>query len=442
MKKLLLLCLACVAALVVLLCVPMKDVQAGDGLSVVLGDGAPVPYLDGFQSRFIRDAQAIEGITGAVGLRWTEAFGGGAITFELENLSLTDDVLALFYKQTSTLPIAYDGSFQHAYDWQVQALDVWLGGGWLPIVDTVCREGRPIDAYSQRCMVVYSLQEPLTDGQAITLGRTFNEGLNAYEGGCDLSIDRSRASDPTRAFAPMKAVSQRLERWEEGPSVSFDYVIERISFTPFGNRCLINFKATGENNAFFDYRLLDDAGEALVTAHASMTGNSTASEEHPVWIRNEAWFYGGESSDALTLVPVVESVRLDEANVRKAVVALDALPADVALESGASLRLESCEVTDGGFLVWYTIQGFPGRMRFELSGSDGQTLPFNYVSYSMSDHARRLLGDGGYWSEEYKGKTVARVTQDDLLRVHGLTVTYDARGQKRLPDAAVLIPLK
>lgn len=39
MKKLLLLCLACVAALVVLLCVPMKDVQAGDGLSVVLGDG-------------------------------------------------------------------------------------------------------------------------------------------------------------------------------------------------------------------------------------------------------------------------------------------------------------------------------------------------------------------------------------------------------------------
>ena len=52
------------------------------------------------------------------------------------------------------------------------------------------------------------------------------------------------------------------------------------------------------------------------------------------------------------------------------------------------------------------------------------------------------MGDGGYWSEEYKGKTVARVTQDDLLRVHGLTVTYDARGQKRLPDAAVLIPLK
>jgi len=92
--------------------------------TVVIGDGAPIPYLDTAESRLVKDAETIRGITGAFpdGTSFEQPdtmvyshSDPGIWNYELQNIVLTDDVLGLFFKQTYSIPIPYQGDNAFTY---------------------------------------------------------------------------------------------------------------------------------------------------------------------------------------------------------------------------------------------------------------------------------------------------------------------------------------
>ncbi|NLA54594.1 MAG: hypothetical protein GX858_09645, partial [Clostridiales bacterium] len=88
---------ALLAALVLFTFLPLS--LAEDIPTVILGDGAPIPYLSDFTSRLMKDSAMMPGITGSTDLIWLQAGDlGSQVTVQLQNIALTDDVLAVFYR--------------------------------------------------------------------------------------------------------------------------------------------------------------------------------------------------------------------------------------------------------------------------------------------------------------------------------------------------------
>jgi hypothetical protein len=77
-----------------------------------------------------------------------------------------------------------------------------------------------------------------------------------------------------------------------------------------------------------------------------------------------------------------------------------------------------------------------------LTGEDNQLLNLNFVSFSGMDLAHGLLQAGGFWSSEYKGRRVARVSAEDLEKVRGLSIHYDVGISVLKPENAVIIKLE
>lgn len=72
-------------------------------LTVALNDGAPIPYLDGTDSLMITDPEGLRGVTGAANATLEDITPGCTLT--LQNISLTDDVLAVFFRVQSEAPL-------------------------------------------------------------------------------------------------------------------------------------------------------------------------------------------------------------------------------------------------------------------------------------------------------------------------------------------------
>ena len=417
MKRLLRLLMVCMALLAMSAALPGACAQGEAGMAVVIGDGAPIPYLEGFESRLVHNAELIQGITGAFAqaqvsqrsdLQVAGQSDAGTWTYELQNLVLTDDVLGLFFKQTYSEPIVYGGDIPYSYGVAAMMPEILVDGETLKMLNQF-KEGYPIDAYSQYSFVLQSLPEPVKDGQVLTFGAQWNDDLQAWEGGLSVLVDRSRADDPTIVYQPSLTVQETLALWEGNKPIPYNFTVERVSFTPFGNRVLLRFTGTCESNQYLDCQLLDDAGAALNIIPTMQRFYTNASAEHPVVNENEVWFFGGEGSRSLTLVPLGGNWQTSNKARRTAPVALDSLPADIPLENGVVLRAESCELSDNGFYVRYSTDGYAGYVSFDLGDADGISLGFPFASYLLDDHAQALLGSGAYWCEEYKGNTVSRV---------------------------------
>lgn len=441
MKRILCMVTACLLLPVMLAWVPYVLAEEEADGAIVIGDGAGIPYLEGFESDLLSNADTISGITGALpDIVATLPTDTGVWTLHLQNLLLTDDVLGCFFTQTYSQPIPYEGEGAYAYSFASLWPDILLDGESFPILSQFS-EGHPIDAYSQYSFMLCSLADPIRDGQILTLGATWNLDKQEWEGGVRLRVDRSNAKDPTVAYQPMLRVQKPMVLWEGENAVDYDFTVRRVAYTPFGNRVLIRFTGTGEYNQYLDYQLLDQDGQALNLIPPSLRFQSNASLEHPVATDNEVWFFGGENSRSLTLMPLGGNAR-DERNAdRVASVSLGTLPADVLLENGVTVHVDRCAVTEGGFLALYSTDGYAGYVSFDLGDADGNSLGFIFNSYLMDQHSRGLLGYGGYWSEEYQGKTVPRVSPDQLSHAQTLLINYTVGCPRALDDYAVNITL-
>ena len=413
---------------------------AQESITVRLNDGAEIPYFDGFKSQKVADSELLRGITGAAQLTWKQ--GGFSDTprhetYELQNVLLTDDVLALFFLARSDTPFVFEGGqTQYAFNRAVTMAHI-REDEHMAMISYPFSEGHLIDANTLACMVVYSLPEAPGPNPVFILEPDYDAAKGAYVGGTAIQIERSAAKDLTRAVTPM------LHCTEEWNGMPYDFVIERVAFTAFGNRVLINYKSTDPENGSAGFTLMDENNQILPVFSESRNGNGLASPEHPVQVRNDIWFLGGEDSSTLSLASTHFQSYLDYTDIRKRLyVPLSELPARLALENGAIIEVKSCEIAADGFLLSYATEGLAGRMNFDLADASGASTGFNYVSYDEYDVSRGLLLSGGYWSEEYKGRSVSRVTAGEVEKVTGIIIEYFVNELSLLQESAITIPLQ
>lgn len=447
MKENLLISLLCMTALVLLCCMPIADSRAEsvattDIQTLHLNDGAPIPYFDGYQSELVKDVDALRGVTGAVDISWLNTgWSEEACTFHIHNIAVTDDVVAFFYTQHSDTPIALANDDQSGYDWAMRTFFFYVDGKGIDTVSDF-REAHPVDANTLYCLSVWSLKEPLADGQALSVGY-WDEKAGGMTKRYDIAIDRSQANDPTVAYAPMTTYQKKRKPAKDERAVAFEFVVERVAFTPFGNRCLINYRATSEASSFMDYRLTDEQGTVLMQTYASTTSYGSASKEHPTQVYNESWFLGGEGSNTLTLVPTGSDwLNLNEIG-RTVSAPLDALPAEFTLEDGSTLRIESVERSTGGFTVWYTLDGYTSYLWVTPADENGNALDFSAENISLFSNTRGMLGQNVHWSDSYKGEIVSKASEEELAQFKTVIVEYTASDDHWLvPEDGVEILLQ
>ena len=114
-----------------------------------------------------------------------------------------------------------------------------------------------------------------------------------------------------------------------------------------------------------------------------------------------------------------------DAHKRYGYAALDALPVDVQLDGGASVRIDHADISMDGYAIGYQPNGFTDRIDFFVADENNQRLDYNYTSFGslgVMDLADGLMRTGGYWSEQYKDKTVPLVTEADLAKIHAIGI--------------------
>ena len=303
----------------------------------------------------------------------------------------------------------------------------------------IIREARFISDHELLCMAVYSLEEPLPTGQELAFA-TAKDGHLAQD--IPFMLNFSRRQDPTRSYAPALCVKSNPFAAPEDREYGLTTLIERISFTPFGIRIAMNSQSIG-NGTYFSYAFANSQGRLLSPYADTSHGDSSASPEHPAWTRNEKWFLNDKAANAIHLVPV-QSIKLEDGYgqfMRTAYVSIHSLPAAVELDGGGTVHVQAVSTEEDGFLVSYTSEGYANHLAFDLAGEDGQPLKLNFVSFQDADLVHGLLQAGGFWSSEYKGRSVARVTGEDLKKVKALSIQYYAGLCELKPEEAVIINL-
>lgn len=434
-------------ALVVCLCLMGAGTALAEEQTVTLGDGSPIAYFEGFESNIIADPSAVAGITGAIeGSYVLESTGGtqGSIsrTITLQNIAVTDDFYALFFKMTYDAPIPFpDGKMQFNLNWEVPFIPLYFNGSTVDFLDMFLREAHLINDRELLCMAAYSLEEPLPMGQELAIAAVNKDGHLAPA--IPFTLNFSRQQDPTVSYTPMLTVESNPMAVPEDRENGLTTVIERIAFTPFGLRIVLNNQDIG-NGTYFNYVFADSQGALLSPYTNVWRSNSTASREHPAWTLNETWFLGGNAISTIQLVPVRHDVPGKEYQqaTRTAYVPIDSLPATVPLEGGGIVHVQAVSLEKDGFMVSYTVEGYADNLYFDLAGTGNRPLNLNFISIRDEDLVSGLLKQGGYWSSEYKGRTVARVSAEDLHQVKELSIQYYTGTSILLPEEAVIIQLE
>ncbi len=435
-------------ALVVFLCLAGAGTALAQGQTVMLGDGAPIPYFEGFESSKTAGPSALTGITGAIeGSYVLESIGGtrgpSSRTITLQNIAVTDDFYALFFKMTYGAPIPFpDGKMQYNLNWEVPFISLSSKGSTVEILDVFLKEAHLISDRELMCMAAYSLEEPLPMGQELAIATVNKEGHLAPS--IPFTLNSSRRQDPTRSYAPMLSIKSNPFAAPEDREYGLTTVIERIACTPFGIRIVVNNENIG-NGTYFSYAFANDNGKLLSPYTDMLRSNSSASLEYPAWIRNEKWFLFDIAASAIHLVPV-QHIIPDGGDygqfVRTACVPIESLPATVPLEGGGAVHVQAVSIEEDGFLVSYTSEGYAHYLAFDLAGEDAKPLKLNFVSFEDADLVHGYLQAGGFWSSEYKGKRVARVDAEDLKKVRAISIQYHAGTNVLKPEDTVIINLE
>ncbi len=406
---------------------------------LILGDGAPIPYLKGFTSRLIKDAAMLPGITGQTDIRIHQEDGRtqnkqGQIAIHIQNIALTDDAMAVFYRAEfpDFLPLEY-GSAQESYDQAAPFVMPYINGEHLPHVN-IWEEGHPDGDKALQCLAVLTLENPVPDGAMLSFGDA-----------SPVRIDRSQAKDPTRAVKPKQQITLNYERFS-GKAITFQATIARVSFGPFGNRILVLNRDDGRSGIdALPCVLEDEAGKRLPMILTGYQGSSLASPVNPIEVHNEVYFLGGEDMTTLRLIPYQDMEKDREKPLPAALPLTGPFPARVPLSNGAEMTIHAVQINENGCTIHHSATG-PDYVTFEVGDADHkpiQKLNEQAVTFDGYDLKAQALVSSLLWVSEYKGQPVSRVSDTDIKQAHTLLVSGSWRYETRtLPDLAVEVPLK
>ena len=417
--------------------------------SVTLGDGEPIGYFDGFEGNFLKNGEPVKGVTGRLSLSYdvqdyVTIRGACNARIELENLTLTDDVLVLYYRLSQDEPIQYEADLDFLRTWWTPAPYFRLGstGGWA-VQDVLYQEGHPIDDKSLYCLYAVSLDEPIPEGEQLVFGSHWDEQAQRYTGGTAVTIDRSRAQDPTVAYTPGTDLQLTYFPWAGEPERSYHMVIDRVAFTPFGNRMVLRSECTDDLSAIFPLVLTDDQGNRLATYSFGERTPGNASKTRPAWVRNDLWFFGGEQSASLTLTPVRTVDNREDQYFARTVVPLSDLPGKVSFGDGTDCEIVRLDLQPDGMRLWYLPGSHLGYLDFELGDENGDPISNDVVGHSANTGsvAEGLLGYGCYWTAEYKGQYVSMLTEEELAQAKTLVISHHEGLMEQDPEHAFTVPL-
>lgn len=407
---------------------------------VRLGDGAPIPYLEGHTSELVRDARMLEGITGEVDLQWDTIENGKRFTIRVQNIAVTDDVLVIFYLAQSESPLQlHFGPSLVGYKMAIPSLSFAQP---YPDIISAFLEARPAMERQLQGLVVYSLAEPLADGAEIAfqpMGENY-EPLAPVQ----IRIDRSGATDPTRELALGQQANFRYERYHN-QMTDFEISFERLSFGPFGNRLLYTIKDKGRNSGELTAVLEDDQGNMLPIRRMSNLTNTTASPRKPIVMHNEIWFLGGEESALVRLVPVQVKDQNAPSTILHALPIDSPMPFTLEMKNGYRLTITDIQIDEQGFDVHYAADTGDG---LDIRLGDAQGIPlkdedFFTINSEAYDLPGQTLIKRGSWMAEHEGQPVSRNTQEDIQRFRTLVIgSYLEDHHIKLPELAVEIPAK
>lgn len=417
--------------------------------SVTLGDGEPIGYFDGFEGIFLKNGEPVKGVTGRLSLSYdvqdyVTIRGACNARIELENMTLTDDVLVLYYRLSQDEPIQYEADLDFLRTWLLPTPYVRLGSTGSSVVeDVIFQEGHPIDAHTLYCLYAVSLDEPILEGEQLVFGSHWDKQAQRYTGGTAVTIDRSRAQDPTVAYTPGTDLQLTYFPWAGEPERSYHMVIDRVAFTPFGNRMVLRSECTDDLSAIFPLVLTDDQGNRLATYSFGERTPGNASKTRPAWVRNDLWFFGGEQSASLTLTPVRTVDNREDQYFARTVVPLSDLPGKVSFGDGTNCEIVRLDLQPEGMRLWYLPGSHLGYLDFELGDENGDPISNDVIGHSANTGsvAEGLLGYGCYWTAEYKGQYVSMLTEEELAQAKTLVISHHEGLMEQDPEHAFTVPL-
>lgn len=433
------------AALILLSGLPLA--LAAETPIVTLGDGAPIPYLDGFQSRLIKDTGMMKGITGKVDLSWQQADSHtmdkqSHVAIQVQNIALTDDVLAVFYRAEypDFLPLSF-GATQLSYEGAAPYLDLTLVGAHLPII-SMWREARPDGDKAVLCLDVYSLKAPIPEQSTLAFEANYNNDTKRYDTTAFVILNQAQAKDPTLAYNLNQPVSFAYERYA-GQKTNFEFTVKRLSFGPFGNRMHLIIKDKGRDSGILNCLLEDEQGNVLPVRSRSNVSNTLASPMNPIDMHNEIWFFGGEESKTIRIVPVKILPQTAPATTSHTVPLNSAFPVILPEKNGSILTIKGVTVDDNGFTISYSVNSADSAS-FEPGDGQGQALKdLFYVSSTSFDLPSQAFLMQGMWMAEHKGQPVARISKEDISKFTTLLISSYAQDHEiTLPELAVEVPIK
>ncbi|MDD4081401.1 MAG: hypothetical protein PHP02_08345 [Eubacteriales bacterium] len=414
------------------------------GIPIVkLGDGAPIPYLAGFTSRLIKDSNQMHGITGKADLVWQQAGNTGSqVIVQVQNIALTDDVLAVFYRAEyeEPLPLNY-GTSPISYERAAPYLDPSLNGEPLPII-SLFMEGHPDGDKAVFCLAIFSLKMPIPDRSILAFEGNYNVDSKQYDAISQIEIDRSQAKDPTIAHSFDLPLGFTYERYPR-QNTHFAFTVRRVSFGPFGNRIRLINLDKGRDSGILDCLLEDGKGNPLPIRNMTNIFNTLASSVNPVEMQNEIWFFGGEGAEAIRIVPF--KILSQTAPTRPFhTLQLDGVyPVTLPLKNGSALTILGVALDENGFTVSYTANHVDSAS-FTPGNSQGQ--PVENLFYT-SDNSFDLPSQGflaqGVWMTQHEGRPVSRANEQVIKAFTTLLISSSAQDHEiPLPELAVQVPLK
>lgn len=421
---------------------PLVGLAQQETATLRLGDGAPIPYLAGFESELIKSPDSIRGITGALSytLQRPDSPTGYEGEYQITNLGLTDDFLLLFYVRTTKSPLAPPHDSPEGLQWLSGIVPILLGEGVNNFFNAFT-EVRKKDAHSVQVAQLLPLKTPLGEGETLTIGATWNETQQRYEGGLVVTIDRSRAQDPTKAIEPHQEVKLTMKEFDSDKQpFAYDFTVERLARTPLGNRLVLSFLGTNDRDQFLDYDLLDEQGNHLLLSQPSTGSFTLASRVKPVNTRQEVWFSGGEDSKTLRLMPYFSRWVSHQETGKQVALDLAALPATVDLPGNGQIHVASCDLSRDGYRVKYRHQGQDPLISFHLADQQGDKLDFQGITYQGTDFKSALRVSALYWSGDLYGSIVPRVPESQWQQARKLIIDYAVGARWLQEDHAVTIP--
>lgn len=405
--------------------------------TLVLGDGARISYLEGFESRLIKDPALLSGITGQTDIRLETDDGRttdnqGKIRVHIQNIAITDDALALFYlvEFPVFLPLDY-GHAPESYSQAVPFVMPFVNGSPLPFLG-VQREGHPAGEKSLYCLSVMTLKSPIADDAVLTFNNSDTQAV----------VNKARVKDPTRAVTPKKTVKFNYEI-SPGQTIDYQFTVERVSFGPFGNRLLLINRDDGRGIGGFPFVLADSRNQPITTVNGTYHGNSLASPVNVMDVHNEIFFFGDEEMTALRLIPV-QSWEVNRDRPDPVAVPLDgAFPVTLTLPNDGELMIHSVQMNEEGLTIHHSGQA---QITFSLGDAEGKPikkLNDQAVTFDGYDLKKQQLITTQIWIAEYKGQPVSRVSLEDMEQAKTLLVEgawwYES---KMMSDLTVEVPIK